>query len=134
MPTDQPSLMRFVVEPDPAWDWSEEPDGVLTVELSWKPDALAGRLEEIVASPALIEALRDAGFAGFETAPARGYFGEDSFEDDESTPVPELIRLKVSSDQTADLYYEPRIGLVVTEQVLTVLRAHCTRMTVAALT
>jgi hypothetical protein len=49
--------MRYFVEPDPAWDLSELDGETLSVELSWIPDALAGRLEELVATPPLTQAL-----------------------------------------------------------------------------
>lgn len=36
MDQDGPSLKRrHLVEPDPAFDWSDDHDGVLLVELSW---------------------------------------------------------------------------------------------------
>ncbi|WP_157442044.1 hypothetical protein [Actinoplanes awajinensis] len=78
--------LRHIVEPDPAWDWTEEVDDVLVVELSWPPDALAGRLDELVASPALVAALTAGGITGFRTAGARGVYREDSFDVDPDTP------------------------------------------------
>jgi hypothetical protein len=118
----------FVVEPDPAWDWSEDVDGVLTVELSWKPDGIAGRLDELVTSPALLRDLQEAGFSGFNTGPARGYYREDSFGADESTPAPDLIQLNVDHDEAGDIHYVPEVGLIVSGRVLSVLKDHCTRM------
>ena len=122
--------MRDLVEPDPAWDWFEDRDGVFTVELSWPPDALAGRGEDIVASPDVVRALQGAGITGFRTAPAAGHYREDSFGVDADTPPPELVRLLVDGDDEADLRYRPTEGLVVTERALAVLRSHCTSLQV----
>jgi hypothetical protein len=120
------SERRYLVEPDPAWDWFEDRDGVLTVELSWPPDALAGRGDDIVADPILVRALQGAGITGFHTAPAAGRYREDSFGVDASTPPPALVRLHVDGDDAADVRYHPTDGLVVTERALAVLRTYCT--------
>jgi hypothetical protein len=123
---------RYFVEPDPAWDLSDLEGETLSVELSWMPDALAGRLEELVASPALVRALQEAALTGFTTQAARGYFTENSLDD--SAAAPELRRLVVGDDPAADLAYLPRTGLVASEQAVAVLRAHCTRTTFELLT
>src|SRR5688572_23148914 len=106
--------MRYFVEPDPAWDLSELDGETLSVELSWMPDALAGRLEDLVATPSLVQALLAAGVSGFSTGPARGYFTENSFGG--PAPAPELCRLVVGDDPSADLFYLPGEGLVASER------------------
>ncbi|WP_433045501.1 hypothetical protein [Dactylosporangium sp. CS-033363] len=120
-------MARFQLDPDPAWDLCEDRDGVLTVELSWLPDGLAARLTEIVASPALVAELTAAGLTGFSTAPAAGYFREDSFVEPGTAP-PELVRLVPGADPGADFAYVERAGLTVSERALQILRAHCRRL------
>lgn len=122
---------RHVVEPDPAWDESDVVDGVLVVRLSWEPDALAGRLEELVATPALVAAFGQAGITGFTTGAARGRYDEDSFDVEEGARPPDLVRLHVGTDHRADLSYDPPRGLVVSEAALAVLRRFCDRLDVA---
>ncbi|WP_203823250.1 hypothetical protein [Actinoplanes palleronii] len=120
--------LRHIVEPDPAWDWTEEVDDVLVVELSWPPDALAGRLDELVASPALVAALTSGGITGFRTAGARGVYREDSFDVDPDTPPPPLTRLLVGDDPAADMSYAAHTGLSVSQRTLEILRTHCERL------
>lgn len=123
--------VRYVVEPDPAWDGFEEEDGVLVVELSWEPDALAGRLDELVATPQLVAALTQAGVSGFTTGAARGWYDEEnSFDVEPGTPPPDLVRLVVGADPQADLSYDPPRGLLVSEAALAVLNQHCERLDV----
>jgi len=62
-----------VIEPDPAWDAAVETDGELVVEVTWLPNALAGRGDEFVASLALVDALTVAGITGFTTAGDRDH-------------------------------------------------------------
>ena len=121
---------RIAIAPDPAWDWYEEEDGVLAVELSWMPDALAGRAPDFVAGPELIEAMSAAGLTGYRTGAARGYFGEQVVDVEEGTPPPPLVRLLVDDDPAADFAYERGQGLTVTERALAVLQAHCRNLTV----
>ena len=122
---------RYAIAPDPAWDWYDEEDGgVLSVELSWAPDALAGRPPELVASPELAEALAAEGLTGFSTGPARGYFTEGAIGVDEGAAPPELVRLIVGEDPSADFSYERSEGLTVTERALTLLQARCQNLTV----
>src|SRR3712207_2846535 len=122
-----PAVPRYQLEPDPAWDHSEDDGGTLTVELAWMPDALAARTTEIVATPRLVAALREAGLTGFGTAPAAGHFREDAFVEPGTAP-PALVRLVVGADPAADLAYTERIGLTASERALEVLRAHCRRL------
>jgi len=119
---------RYAIEPDPAWDWHEERDGVLTVELSWAPDALAGRLAELVASPALAAAFSTEGLTGYRTNAARGYFHEDAFGVKDGETPPPLVRIVVEEDPTADFSYERSQGLTVSARALAVLRAHCQKL------
>ncbi|GAA4965336.1 hypothetical protein [Actinoplanes utahensis] len=121
---DHAQPQRYVLEPDPAWDWSEEQDGVFVVELSWVPDALAGRLAKLVVSPALAADLESRGVGGFRTGPARGLLGEDSFAEP-GTPPPPLLRLIPGEDPAEDIAFLPGVGLTVSERALEVLRAHC---------
>lgn len=122
MKADEP---RYSIEPDPAWDGWDEEDGVLVVELSWLPDALAGRSEQLVVSPALAEALRSNGITGFQTGAARGILDEDAFDVEPGTPPPPLLRLIPGDDPTADVRYTRPGGLTVSRRALDVLRAHC---------
>jgi hypothetical protein len=122
---------RYYVEPDPAWDLSEIRDGTLTMELSWMPDALAGRMEEIVASPQLVTALKQAGVSGFTTSLAHGYFTENSIDVEvEVEPAPRLQQLHLGNDETADLYYAHAVGLIASPRAVEVLRTHCTNITI----
>ncbi len=123
---------RYEIEPDPAWDWDDEVDGVLTVELSWAPDALAGRLETLVASPELVAALSREGLTGYTTGPARGYFDEQSDEAETGAAVPELVQFIVGEDPTADFFYQHTQGLVISERALTLLQPRCRNLTVQA--
>jgi hypothetical protein len=126
------AAQRYAVMPDPAWDWSEEPDGVLTMELSWAPDALAGRAPDFVASPALVAALSAEGLTGYRTAAARGYFHEDAFGVEPGEAAPALVRVIVEADPAADFSYERGPGLTVSPRALAVLRAHCQNLQVEA--
>ena len=121
---------RFELQPDPAWDYCEDTDGVLTVELSWVPDALAARAPQIVATPALIAALSAAGLTGFRTGEARGYYREDSFDVEEGEAPPALVRLIVGDDPKADFSYERSSGLTTSPSALAVLQAHCRHLRV----
>jgi len=121
---------RYEIDPDPVWDLSDVRDGVLTVELSWVPDALAGRPPELVAGPELVAALHREGLTGYTTGAARATFDEQSPAAEEGVAVPELLRLIVGDDASADLSYQPVRGLVVSERALTVLQSHCHNLTV----
>ena len=118
---------RYEVEPDPALDGADELDGVFVVELTWVPDALAGRLDELVASPQLVAALTQAGISGFTTGAARGWYDDENSFVDEGTPPPELVRLVVGSDPDADMSLRGPRGfqLYVSEAALAVLQQHC---------
>lgn len=124
------TIQRYELEPDPAWDGCEEDDdGVLTVELSWKPDALAARAPDIVASPALAAALTAAGLTGFRTGEARGTYDYDQvFDVEEGELPPPLVRLVVGDDPRADFSYARPAGLTVSPAALAVLHAHCERL------
>ncbi|WP_067500190.1 hypothetical protein [Actinoplanes sp. TFC3] len=117
--------MRSIVEPDPAWDASTDENGVLTVELSWPPDALAGRQEELVISPGLAQALTGAGLTGFTTAAAAGVYLDQTFGVEPGDVPPPLLRLVPGDDALADLAYVPGKGFSVSEKALQVLQAHC---------
>jgi hypothetical protein len=121
---------RYAVEPDPAWDWSEEQNGELVVELSWPPDALAGRLEDLVVSPALAAALVARGLTGFLTSAASGVFRDDAFGIEQGVTPPPLLRLLAGEDPAQDVAYVPRVGLTVSARALDVLQAHCDRLQV----
>ena len=121
---------RYEIDPDPAWDAYDEADGVLVVELSWLPDALAGRPPEIVAAPELVAALAAAGLTGYRTGPARGHFGAQVIGVEPATAPPPLARLLVGDDPAADFAYEHSRGLTVSARALAVLRAHCDHLTV----
>lgn len=123
-------MSRYAIDPDPAWDYYEEEDGVLRVELSWAPDALAGRTTELVARPELIAAMQAEGLTGYRTGPAAGYYGEQVIGVEEGEAPPELVRVLPGDDPAADLAYEQGVGLTVSERALAVLRAHCTNLTV----
>lgn len=125
---------RFVLEPDPAWDWYDDQDGVLTVELSWMPDALAGRLTELVVSPELAGALAAGGVTGFTVGIAVGFFAERGALDVLPGELPpDLVRLCVGDDLSADLAYLPGIGLTASQRVLDLFKAHCRHLDVTEL-
>ncbi|GGQ56330.1 hypothetical protein [Couchioplanes azureus] len=132
MSTDEPNggPRRYEIDPDPAWDLSDVQDGVLTVELSWVPDSLAGRPPALVASPELVAALSAEGLTGYTTGAARASFDEDSPAAEEGVAVPELVRLIVGDDPAADFFYERSQGLVVSERALALLQAQCRNLTV----
>ena len=132
MSTDQPNgaPRRYEIDPDPAWDWYDEEDGVLAVELSWAPDALAGRPPELVASPELVSAMSAEGLTGFRTGAARGFFSQNAFGVEEGTTAPPLVRILVDENPAADFSYERSQGLTVSERALALLRAHCANLTV----
>jgi hypothetical protein len=121
---------RYKIDPDPAWDGSDEEDGVLNVELSWVPDPLAGRVPELVASPELVTAMATERLTGYTTGAARSYFGDGAFGVEEGATAPELVRLIVGEDPTADLFYERSQGLTVSERALALLRPWCRNLTV----
>ncbi|MBM2614773.1 hypothetical protein JIG36_04285 [Actinoplanes sp. LDG1-06] len=124
-------MSRFEIDPDPAWDLAEEEEGgVLAVELSWEPDALAGRPPELVATPVLVTALSDAGLTGFRTGLARGYYGEGAFGVEEGQTPPDLVRLVVEETPEADFSYERSQGLTVSERALALLQEHCQNLTI----
>jgi hypothetical protein len=125
---------RIGIDPDPAWDGSEEENGVLVVELSWPPDALAGRPPELVASPALVEIMTAAGLTGYRPGAARGEYGEGAFDVEEGASPPPLVRLVVGEDPAADFSYREVEGLTVTERTLILLQAHCRNLTVTPTT
>ncbi|MFC6018035.1 hypothetical protein ACFP2T_17685 [Plantactinospora solaniradicis] len=132
MSTDEPNgtPRRYKIAPDPAWDWCDEEDGVLSVELSWAPDPLAGRPPELVASPELVTALSAERLTGYTTGTARGTFGDGAFGVEEGATVPELVRLIVGEDPAADFSYERSQGLTVSERALALLQARCQNLTV----
>ncbi|MCA2218595.1 hypothetical protein [Jidongwangia harbinensis] len=103
---------------------------MLSVELSWAPDALAGRPPELVASPELVAAMAAAGLTGYTTGAARGYFGDGAFGIEDGAIAPELIRLIVGDDPAADVSYVRGQGLAVSERALALLRAQCQSLTV----
>lgn len=121
---------RIGIDPDPVWDDHDEENGVLVVELSWRPDPLAGRPPELVASPELVAAMSAAGLTGYRTGPARGRYGEDTFGVDGDAAPPPLVRLIVDGDPAADFAYRRDEGLTVTERALILLQAHCRNLTV----
>ncbi|WP_328468404.1 hypothetical protein OHA21_51705 [Actinoplanes sp. NBC_00393] len=121
---------RYEIDPDPAWDLSDEQDGVLTVELSWVPDSLAGRPPELVASPELVAVMAGAGLTGYTTGAARATFDEQSPAAEEGVPVPELVQLIVGTDASADFSLEQGFGLVLSERALAVIQPHCRNLTV----
>ena len=121
---------RIGIFPDPAWDGSEEEDGVLVVELSWPPDALAGRPPELVASPELVTVMAAAGLTGYRTGAARGEYGDGAFDVEEGATPPPLVRLIVDDDPAADFSYREAEGLTVTERTLILLQTHCQNLTV----
>jgi hypothetical protein len=132
MSTDEPHApRRYEIDPDPVWDLSDVRDGVLHVELSWVPDALAGRPPGLVADPELVTALLGEGLTGFTTGAVRATFDEQSLAADEGVAVPELVRLIVGDDASADFCYERGRGLVVSERALAVLRPRCRNLTVS---
>jgi hypothetical protein len=132
MSTEEPRSVshRIAIDPDPAWDGYEEENGVLAVELSWAPDALAGRPPELVASPELVSVLSSAGLTGYRTAEVRAQYGEDAFDVEEGATPPPLVRLIVDDDPAADFSYRRGEGLTVTERALVLLQAHCQSLTV----
>lgn len=125
---------RIGIYPDPAWDGSDEEDGVLTVELSWPPDALAGRPPELVASPELVAVMAAAGLTGYRTGAARGRYDQDGFGVEAGASPPPLVRLVVGDDPAADFSYRDEEGLTVTERTLILLQAHCQNLTVVPTT
>lgn len=132
MSTEEPrgSAHRIGIDPDPAWDGSGQQSGVLAVELTWPPDALAGRPPELVASPELIAAMSAAGFTGYRTGAVRARYDEDAFGVEDGDTPPPLVRLIVGDDEAADFSYQRPAGLTVTERALILLQAHCGNLTV----
>ena len=121
---------RHKIDPDPAWDWYDEVDGVLTVELSWAPDALAGRPPELVASQKLADAMSAEGLTGYRTGEARGVYVQDAFGVTTGDAPPPLVRIVVEENPGADFSYERSQGLTVSGRALALLRAHCENLTV----
>lgn len=121
----QRSPHRYALQPDPVWDGSQERDGVLLVELSWTPDALAGRPPDLVVSPALAAALTAHELTGFRTGAAQAAYDEDAFDVEPGTPPPPLVRLILGDDETRDLAYARPRGLTASNRALDVLQAHC---------
>jgi hypothetical protein len=132
MSTDEVSGVprRYEIDPDPAWDVSDEQDGVLTVVLSWVPDPLAGRPPDLAASPELAAALSSDGLTGFTTGPVQATYDEDAFDGAGGMTPPELVRLIVGGDPAADFCYERGEGLIVSERALALLRTRCGNLTV----
>ncbi|AEV86951.1 hypothetical protein ACWT_5932 [Actinoplanes sp. SE50] len=132
MSTDEASGVprRYEIDPDPAWDGSDDQDGVLTVVLSWVPDPLVGRPPELAASPELVAALLADGLTGFITGPARATYDEDAFDGAGVMTPPELVRLIVGGDPAADFFYGWGEGLVVSERALALLQTRCRNLTV----
>ena len=129
MSTDSPR--RYKIDPDPAWDQTDEENGVLSVELSWVPDALAGRAPNLVASPELVAAMAADGLTGYATGAARGYYREDGgFGVEPGQAPPDLVRILVEETPAADFSYQEGQGLTVSERALALLRAHCENLTV----
>jgi hypothetical protein len=120
---------RFFLEPDPAWDVSTIDGDLLEVELSWFPDALEGRLDELLVSPALVDSLMAAGITGFTTGPGRGFFTDNALVDPNTMP-PALVRLLVGDDVSADLAYLSRECLVASDRARAIISQHCTRLDV----
>lgn len=125
---------RIVIDPDPAWDGHEEENGTLAVELTWPPDALAGRPPELVASPELLTAMSAAGLTGYRIGEARAQYGEGAFDVEEGATPPPLVRLIVDDDPEADFSYRRGEGLTVTGRALALLQAHCQNLTVGPAT
>jgi hypothetical protein len=121
---------RYEIAPDPAWDWYEEEDGVLVVELSWAPDPFAGRTTELVAGPDFVSLMAAEGLTGYRTGPARGYYDEQAVEAEAGQNPPPLVRIIVGADPAADFSYAQSEGLVVSERALALLRAHCENLLV----
>lgn len=121
---------RFVLEPDPAWDGSETDNDELIVELTWLPDALAGRLEELVASAELTAALVNASITGVTTARARAVITDNSFIDMDAA-APTVVRLIVGHDPTADLAFVPGHGLVASPRATAIIAGHCDRIDIS---
>ena len=126
---DQSQPERFKLQPDPAWDWNEEDgDGVLVVELSWSPDGLAARNEQIVVRTEVADALAAAEITGFTLGPARGVYSEQALEMEDGDEPPGLLRLTPGDDPAADIAYVEQDGLTVSKRALDVLQAHCTNL------
>jgi hypothetical protein len=121
---------RYKVDPDPAWDGSDQEDGVLTVELSWVPDQLAGRPPELVAGPELVTTLAAEGLTGYTTGAVRASFDEQSVAAEAGAVVPELVRLIAGEDPAADFFYERSQGLIISERALALLQPRCQNLTV----
>jgi hypothetical protein len=119
-----PPGSRFVIKPDPAWDAADETDGELVVGVTWLPDALAGRGDQLVASPALVDALTVAGITGFTTAPARAIIPDDAFVEPGTVP-PVVIRLATGDDPAADLAYMGGHGLIASPRATAIIVGHC---------
>jgi hypothetical protein len=132
MSTDKPNggPRRYRIDPDPVWDGYDVQDGALTVELSWVPDALAGRPPELVASPELVTVLLREGLTGYTTGAVRASFDEQSLAAEQGVAVPELVRLIVGKDPSADFFYERGSGLVISERALALVQARCQNLTV----
>jgi hypothetical protein len=119
-----PPGSRFVIEPDPAWDAAVETDGELVVEVTWLPNALAGRGDELVASLALVDALTVAGITGFTTAPARAIIPDGAFVEPGTAP-PVVVRLLTGDDPAADLAYVDGHGLIASPRATAIIVGHC---------
>ncbi|MGK5683345.1 hypothetical protein [Actinoplanes sp. URMC 104] len=126
--TDTPRRIR--IDPDPAWDGYDDTDGVLSVEISWAPDALAGRPPQLIATPELVAALSAAELTGYRTGEARVSYDEDAFDVEEGDTPPPMVRLVVEDTPEADFSYRRGRGLTVSERALAVLQAHCRNLTV----
>ncbi|AGZ41296.1 hypothetical protein [Actinoplanes friuliensis] len=133
MTTEQPRNLvhRIGIDPDPAWDGSDEDNGVLVVELSWPPDPLAGRPPQLVATPELVALMAEAGFTGYRTGEVRATYDEDAFDVEDGAAPPPLVSFMVGDDTGADFAYWPGEGLTVTERALILLQAHCQNLRVS---
>jgi hypothetical protein len=125
-----PPSSRFVLDPDPAWDASEVQGKVLVVELTWMPDALAGRRDELVVSPTLAEAMATAGLTGYTMGEARGALDEDGFTEP-SDSAPPLMRLIPGDDPAMDLAYVPQEGLIASPRATAIIAGHCKELAVS---
>ena len=127
-----PPESRFVIEPDPAWDAAEETEGELVVEVSWLPDALAGRGDQLVASPVLLDALTAAGVTGFTTTPARVAIPGDAFVEP-GTATPVVTPLIAGDDLGADLAYVDGRGLIASPRATAIIMGQCGRASASPL-
>lgn len=98
------------------------------------PDALAGRMTDLVVSPELAQALTSANVSGFTTGVAVATFAEQgAFDVPAGTPPPKLLRLCVGDDLAADLSFHPEVGLTASQRALDVLNAYCDHLEVREL-